>query len=101
MGDQQVDAIARAAGLSPTVPAVRGMVDPAFAELVFGVKDPTTVAAWYTAVITALQTGRAAREPAAFETRCSGLQASCSRLWRGERKRRHREEMADLHKRPR
>ncbi len=56
MVNQQAEAIARAAGLNPMRPVVRSVVDPAFVKLVFGVKDTTTVAVWYTTVMTVLQT---------------------------------------------
>jgi hypothetical protein len=51
MGARQKEGtIASAAGLCPMAPVVRSVVNPAFVELVFGVKDQTTVATWCTTV---------------------------------------------------
>ena len=102
MGDQQVQAIARAAGLNPMVPVVRSVVDPAFVELVFGVKDQTTVATWYTTVATVLQThtGALRANPLCRDSMLWAVGELVAALKeRDERKRRHREVVADLRKR--
>ncbi len=77
---------------------------PVFVELVFGVEDRTTEAAWYATVVTALQMQ-------ASTLHMNSLRRE-SMLWtqselvaalkeRGERKRRHRGVVADLRKRRR
>ncbi len=101
MGDQQVEAIARAAGLHPMVPVVRKVADPPFVELVFGVKDHVTVTGWYTTMMTVLQ-----MRTDALHLRRNSMLWTAGELLRvlkelDERKCHHCEAVAGLRKRPR
>ncbi len=77
------------------------MVDPAFVELAFGIKGPTTVAARCTTVMTVLQMHTSTFRMSPLH-RDSMLRTSggplAARKERDERKRRHRKVVTELRK---